>query len=173
MFYSALFNKGGAMIEVVVEDLCIGCMACVRACPNDVFDADETRKLALIARQEDCCTCYICEAYCPVDCLYVAPQAYPQAVDTRALLASDRLGSFRHALGWDRRAPGTTRHHQPIDSATLLSGVGAPGGLAANHRSVSYEPGEVNEGHRHSPFDSLAPALLAGRDDVGAQAVRP
>lgn len=157
------------MIEVVVEDLCIGCMACVKACPNDVFDADETRKLALIARQEDCCTCYICEAYCPVDCLYVAPLAQPQTVDIPALLASDRLGSFRRALGWDKHAPGSIRHHQAVDGITLLAGIGAPGGLSANHRTDSYAVGEVNEGHRYSSFDSLAPGLLAARAQDAAQ----
>ena len=151
------------MIEVVVNDLCIGCMACVRVCPNDVFDADEPRKLALIARQQDCCTCYLCEAYCPVDCLFVAPQASPQQVDLPALLAAGTLGSFRRALGWDSRAPGSTRHHSRVDSATLLSGVGAPGGLAANHRSDSYAIGETNESHRYSRFDELAADLLANR----------
>ncbi|WP_437882387.1 4Fe-4S dicluster domain-containing protein [Pseudomonas sp. LRF_L74] len=152
------------MIEVIVDDICIGCMACVRACPNDVFSADESRKLAVIERQEDCCTCYLCEAYCPVDCLFVAPQAYPQAVDLQALLASGQLGSFRRALGWDKRSPGSTRHHQPLDQTRLLSGADAPGGPGANHRTASYAIGEVNESHRHSRFDPLAAGLLAAQE---------
>ena len=34
----------------------------------------EMDQILTIARKHDCQTCFLCEAYCPVDALYVAPQ---------------------------------------------------------------------------------------------------
>lgn len=94
------------MIELVLADACIRCDACVRVCPNDVFDTD-TAGVAVIARQEDCVTCYLCEAWCPADALYVSPLRTPEDnLDEAAVRQSGVLGSFRRSLGWDRRRPG-------------------------------------------------------------------
>lgn len=100
------------MIELIVANRCIACNLCSNVCPNDVFDK-EPGKLPVIARQEDCVTCYICEAFCPVDALFVAPNAYPEAVDEAAVVASGQLGSYRRALGWDTRQPGAADTDPP------------------------------------------------------------
>jgi hypothetical protein len=43
----------------------------------------------------------MCELYCPVDALYVAPDAErPSTVDERSLDEADLLGSYRRAIGW-------------------------------------------------------------------------
>ena len=96
------------MIELVSADRCIGCDRCVEICPTDVFDRGADG-VPVVARQADCQTCFLCEAYCPVDALFVAPDRGP-------LLAGDRpdeaelgtaLGSYRDAIGWGRgRVPG-------------------------------------------------------------------
>ena len=76
------------MIEVVDAERCTGCNICVHACPTNVFDATET--IPVIARQEDCQTCFMCEAWCPEDALYVSPFAdVPERVDVAALRASN------------------------------------------------------------------------------------
>ena len=62
------------MIEIVSKTRCIACDICVRACPADVFDPVPGSE-PVIARQEDCQTCFLCEIYCPTDALYVAPNA--------------------------------------------------------------------------------------------------
>jgi hypothetical protein len=65
-----------------------------------------------IARQEDCQTCFQCEANCPVDALFVALFTGPQpedseAKDERGLAESGLLGSYRRSIGWGKgRAPG-------------------------------------------------------------------
>ncbi|MCT8003159.1 4Fe-4S dicluster domain-containing protein [Sphingomonas sanguinis] len=100
------------MIELIVADRCIACNLCSNVCPNDVFDK-EPGKQPVIARQADCVTCFICEAFCPVDAMYVAPNAHPEPVDEAALVASGILGSYRRALGWDRRQPGS----MPVEPA--------------------------------------------------------
>jgi hypothetical protein len=43
----------------------------------------------------------MCELYCPVDALYVAPEVDPlPAIDEVALIASGVLGSYRRDVGW-------------------------------------------------------------------------
>ncbi|WP_418647874.1 4Fe-4S binding protein [Thauera butanivorans] len=93
------------MIELVSESRCIECGLCIRVCPTNVFD-DRGGGFPVIARQDDCQTCYICEIYCPVDALYVAPYGeYSVAVDERALEGSGVLGSWRRTVGWGRKRP--------------------------------------------------------------------
>ncbi|WP_437819092.1 4Fe-4S binding protein [Sorangium sp. So ce1078] len=95
------------MIELVSDTRCIGCDLCVEVCPTNVFDR-VPGGAPVIARQRDCQTCFMCEAYCPVDALYVAPEAeQPVPVDEEQLSASGLLGSYRAAVGWgSRRSPG-------------------------------------------------------------------
>lgn len=93
------------MIELVSAERCIGCNLCVKVCPTNVFDKKE--HAPVIARQSDCQTCFICEAYCPVDALYVSPYADEQvAVDEHRLAEEGVLGSWRATLGW---GPGRTK----------------------------------------------------------------
>ena len=88
------------MIELISDERCIKCDSCVAACPDNVFDAVPDG-VPVIARLDDCQTCFLCELYCPVDALYVSPlREAREEVDERALIASGRLGSYRRALGW-------------------------------------------------------------------------
>jgi NAD-dependent dihydropyrimidine dehydrogenase PreA subunit len=94
------------MIEVVSAARCTGCDRCVRVCPTNVFDRGADG-IPVLARQEDCQTCFLCEAYCPVDALFVAPTTEPVAVgsphrDEAALEAAGLLGRYRSDLGWGR-----------------------------------------------------------------------
>lgn len=92
------------MIEVIDPSRCTGCNICVTVCPTRVFErvADA---LPIIARQDDCQTCFMCELYCPVDALYVAPLAeavqYADADGAQAPAVA-LLGSYRAALGWQK-----------------------------------------------------------------------
>lgn len=102
------------MIELVSADRCIGCDVCIRACPTNVFQRGPDR-IPVIARQDDCQTCFMCEAWCPVDALFVAPMTEPAPVgsplrDEAFLTAQGLLGSYRRELGWGRgRTPGALR----------------------------------------------------------------
>ncbi|MGI0491415.1 4Fe-4S binding protein [Alkalinema pantanalense CENA528] len=88
------------MIELVSHQRCISCNVCVQVCPTNVFDAVPDQP-PVIARQADCQTCFMCEAYCPADALYVAPQSHTQVpVDEAALIDRDILGEYRRILGW-------------------------------------------------------------------------
>ena len=90
------------MIELVSTSRCIACNICVKVCPTNVFDA-VADAAPVIARQSDCQTCFQCEVYCPVDALFVAPEAHQHVSVSEAHLAeSGQLGSYRKALGWAR-----------------------------------------------------------------------
>ncbi|MGR6118231.1 4Fe-4S binding protein [Aeribacillus composti] len=90
------------MIQVLLEERCVKCNLCVNICPTNVF---EKRKgeVPVISRQDDCQTCYMCELYCPVDALYVAPNA-DEAVEIseQELLTTGLVGSYRTNMGWQK-----------------------------------------------------------------------
>lgn len=88
------------MIEIVSASRCTGCNICVHACPTNVFEA-QAGGPPRIARQQDCQTCFMCELYCPVDALYVAPVAdRPEAVMEAQVIDTALMGSYRSAIGW-------------------------------------------------------------------------
>lgn len=92
------------MIEIVSASRCVECDICVRVCPANVFDA--TDGVPVIARQDDCQTCFLCEIYCPTDALYVAERADgPLSISEREVEEHDLFGSYSRALGWKRGKP--------------------------------------------------------------------
>lgn len=104
------------MIELISETRCVACDICVKVCPTNVFDAG-VGEVPTIARQEDCQTCFMCEAYCPADALYVAPEsANPVTVDEQELSEQGKLGQYRVLLGW---GPGR-KNTSDEDAAHLL-----------------------------------------------------
>jgi NAD-dependent dihydropyrimidine dehydrogenase PreA subunit len=101
------------MIEVVAADRCISCDRCIEVCPTQVFDRGEDG-IPVLARHSDCQTCYLCEAYCPVDALFVAPRTDPLPEDSPLrdathLEETGLLGSYRAALGWGQGRSPTAR----------------------------------------------------------------
>ncbi|WP_116953085.1 4Fe-4S binding protein [Jiangella endophytica] len=113
------------MIELISAERCIGCDLCIRVCPTDVFDAAAGGGVPVIARQDDCQTCFMCESRCPVDAMYVAPLRTPAPADSvhrdlDRLAADGTLGSYRARLGWGhgRRPPRTSEQLYAIAGLT-------------------------------------------------------
>ncbi|MVU78142.1 4Fe-4S ferredoxin [Nocardia sp. ET3-3] len=100
------------MIELVRAEDCIACGKCVDVCPTDVVDRTDSG-IPLIARQSDRQTCFVCEAYCPADALYVAPKSTP--IRDREAIAEAHIGRYREQLGWGKgRKPGSLLAIGPI-----------------------------------------------------------
>lgn len=96
------------MIEIISAERCTACDICVRICPTNVFDAVEDG-IPVIARHSDCQTCFQCEAYCPADAIFVAPQRTPLPsdspwLDESELIQHDLLGLYRDRVGWRRES---------------------------------------------------------------------
>ena len=53
------------------ETACIGCTACIRACPVDAIMG--ARKLMHTVIADECTGCGLCVAPCPVDCIHMQP----------------------------------------------------------------------------------------------------
>jgi len=105
------------MIQVIDPETCTSCNICVNVCPTNVFD--QTDGQPVIARQDDCQTCFLCELYCPEDALFVAPFADgPQPIDITALKQAGMFGSYRRAVGWSEE----TRDARGGDRSYLLFG---------------------------------------------------
>jgi NAD-dependent dihydropyrimidine dehydrogenase PreA subunit len=118
------------MIELILPSRCIGCDQCGKVCPTNVFDFGNG-ELPTIARAEDCQTCFLCEAYCPADALYVGPSGERREhPDEATVLASGLLGRYREILGW---GPGRVGRSEQDGGYLLktLRGFGALAGTAS------------------------------------------
>lgn len=61
-------------VAVIDEDICIGCVMCIKACPTDAIVGRAKRMHTVIER--DCTGCELCLEPCPVDCIDMVP--HPQ-----------------------------------------------------------------------------------------------
>ncbi|GBR16467.1 4Fe-4S dicluster domain-containing protein [Asaia spathodeae] len=84
------------MIELILDAQCTACGECVTICPSNVFDSGPGG-VPVLARQQDCQTCFLCELYCETDALFVHPDATathdPTAIDVTT-------GDYRRDSGW-------------------------------------------------------------------------
>jgi thioredoxin reductase/NAD-dependent dihydropyrimidine dehydrogenase PreA subunit len=67
----AAATKGGRRHPVIDGARCLGCHACVDACPYDVLEV--RRYVAIVARPDACCGAGPCESRCPNGSLTLAP----------------------------------------------------------------------------------------------------
>lgn len=58
---------GPAPVAFIDEDVCIGCVKCIQACPVDAILGASKRMHTVI--ESECTGCELCIAPCPVDCI--------------------------------------------------------------------------------------------------------
>ena len=128
------------MIELVFADRCTACGDCVPVCPTLVFDHGEDGK-PVIARQEDCQSCFLCELYCKADALFVAPEQFPAPQDAAAVLASGQLGRYRRDSAW----------HEWADDPSVRSEFWRMGGLMGRGHQTMLARYEARLAERSGP----------------------
>lgn len=90
------------MLELIIAERCTGCNTCVEICPTNVFEIGAAGA-PVIARLEQCQTCFMCELYCEVDAIYVGPDSErpePVPATEAEIIASGLLGQLRRDSGW-------------------------------------------------------------------------
>jgi NAD-dependent dihydropyrimidine dehydrogenase PreA subunit len=98
------------LIELISESRCTSCNRCVEVCPTGVFDAVDGG-IPVIARPDQCQTCFMCELYCPVDAMYVDPCADGHVtVSEETLIEQGLMGSYARSLGWKKARAGGTEN---------------------------------------------------------------
>ena len=164
-------------LPVVNTATCIGCYACVDACPYDVLTIE--RYVAKVVRPDDCCGLTLCEQRCPNGSLVVtdgapiedrpAIGANLESTDVPGLfLAGDLTGLplIRNAINQGAAAvqgvrQSLTGQHPAADFDLVIVGAGPAGisaGLAAVKHKLRYrilEQGSVAESIRSFPRGKL------------------
>ena len=68
-------------VALINEDLCIGCVKCINACPFDTIVG--AAKLMHTVIESECTGCGLCVPACPMDCIAMLPiQRAPEKQDT-------------------------------------------------------------------------------------------
>jgi Na+-translocating ferredoxin:NAD+ oxidoreductase subunit B len=91
--------EGPALVAVIDEGRCIGCVKCLPPCPVDAIVGARRQTHTVIA---DVCTgCELCIAPCPVDCITMLPRASDSRDPTPDL---NRARYYAHTGRLTRRA---------------------------------------------------------------------
>jgi thioredoxin reductase/NAD-dependent dihydropyrimidine dehydrogenase PreA subunit len=142
-------------LPVIDAARCLGCHACVEACPFDVLSVD--RHVAVVARPDECCGVASCEEACPNGSLRLAAEgelmpdrprvdAHLESVDRRGIfLAGDLTGVplIRNAIAQGTRAVervaalsrDDARAAADLERVDLVVVGAGPAGLAAALRA--------------------------------------
>ncbi|MCL4152516.1 UNVERIFIED_CONTAM: hypothetical protein GTU68_057988 [Idotea baltica] len=66
-------------LAVIDEDICIGCVMCIKACPTDAIMGTAKHMHTVIER--DCTGCELCVEPCPVDCIEMIDIISPEPAE--------------------------------------------------------------------------------------------
>ncbi|XXQ67998.1 RnfABCDGE type electron transport complex subunit B [Neisseriaceae bacterium B1] len=153
------------------EAVCIGCTACIRACPVDAIMG--ASKLMHTVLADECTGCGLCVAPCPVDCIYMQetddeylPRARFLANDTRPRFAAAEHARIRYEAHESRRAEqAKVRHNHVVahkNSAKSLSGSQS-NDLDSGSLKTENTTKQANQSQPENPAASISgsPALNA------------
>ena len=109
--------EGPALVAVIDEDRCIGCVKCLPPCPVDAIVGARRQTHTVIA---DLCTgCELCVAPCPVDCIVMVARPVESHDPTPEL---NRTRYYAHTARLTQRAEAQAA----LLSARKLAAQGSP-----------------------------------------------
>lgn len=134
------------------ESACIGCTACIRACPVDAIAGASKLMHTVIA--DECTGCGLCVAPCPVDCIHMRPfeGTLPQA-RTLSRSTRPRFAAAEHAqTRYERRNERKTREAAERRAQLAQREAAAKAKTAAPSQTAAA-----------SPADLIAKAMMAAQ----------
>jgi electron transport complex protein RnfB len=109
--------EGAALVAIIDEDRCIGCVKCLPPCPVDAIVGARRQTHTVIA---DLCTgCELCVAPCPVDCITMGARTAESRDPTPEL---NRARYYAHTARLAQRAEAQAA----LLSARKLAARGSP-----------------------------------------------
>ena len=131
------------------EAVCIGCTACIRACPVDAIMGASKQMHTVLA--DECTGCGLCVAPCPVDCIYMRPTAAAPLPQARVLSkdshAAERFQAAQHAQA---RYENQIARKQRIEAERKQKAAAYQAKLAAHPRQPE-NAGNVLERNQNEP----------------------
>lgn len=79
-------------VAVIIEEICIGCVKCIAACPVDAIIG--TSKMLHTVVADECTGCELCLPPCPVNCIEIRPVTSMLTIEQKQQKA--RLSRRRH-----------------------------------------------------------------------------
>lgn len=137
------------VVAHIDEAVCIGCTACIRACPVDAIMGASKQMHTVLA--DECTGCGLCVAPCPVDCIYMRPTAAAPLPQARVLSkdshAAERFQAAQHAQA---RYENQIARKQRIEAERKQKAAAYQAKLAAHPRQPENE-GNALERNQNEP----------------------
>ncbi|MCP2040712.1 electron transport complex protein RnfB [Neisseria sp. HSC-16F19] len=140
------------VIARIVEDACIGCTACIKACPTDAILGATKYMHSVIS--DECTGCELCVPPCPVDCIELVPvaDAWLPRAGVAAAPANPRRGAADYALERYRKRQDRLARQAAAKAARLAQKRAAAQGNAA--AAV-----QTDSGRKLNPTELIAQAM--------------
>ena len=107
------------MVATIVEDLCIGCTVCIKACPVDAIIGAHKSMHTVIT--DECTGCELCIVPCPMDCIELV-------LDSTQKIETDETSAWKD-YGYTQKQTDYARERRHQRNSRLEKGAKRDEGL--------------------------------------------